>query len=419
MAADRPRVAYLVGRYPAVSHTFIRDEIRALRGLGAEILTFSVWRSPDEEVLSQADREERDRTTHLIPASPLTYLRAAVRLSLRRPGAAAAAVRKARHLRGPGLRAIGLAATWVLEAAVVWDRCERAGIRHVHAHLNGTAPAVAAIVAAAGTAADPGGRRWTWSMTVHGPTEFYDVQKERLDRKVRDADLVACITEFTRSQLMGMVEPDHWPKLQIVRCGVVIDKLTASNGDRPRGATGRTRILSVGRLTPVKGHAVLLQACRTMLREDVDFELVVVGDGPEAERLRAEASRLELDDRVTWTGAVGHDEIASIYASADVFCLASFAEGLPVVLMEAMALRLPVVASRIMGIPELVVHGETGLLVTPGDAGELAAALTAVVRDDALRQSFAEAGVRAVRERHRVEVSARRLADHFSALGAE
>jgi glycosyltransferase involved in cell wall biosynthesis len=144
----------------------------------------------------------------------------------------------------------------------------------------------------------------------------------------------------------------------------------------------------VGRLVPVKGQALLVEALAAL---GEDWELDLVGDGPSRPALAAEVVRRGLGDRVRLWGPLGQDAVRTRYRAADAFCLPSFAEGVPVVLMEAMAMRLPVVATRVAGIPELVSHGETGLLVAPGSATELVGALERLAGDGDLRARLGEA----------------------------
>jgi colanic acid/amylovoran biosynthesis glycosyltransferase len=235
---------------------------------------------------------------------------------------------------------------------------------------------------------------------MHGSTELYDVRGTRLADKVSDARFVACISDFTRSQMMLLVDSRHWGKLPLVRCGVDTERFRPPARERD----GRARILYVGRLVHEKGVGVLLEALAGL-----DAELVLVGDGPRRAELEQRARSLGVHDRVRFAGAVGQDEIRAYYEDADLFCLPSFAEGLPVVLMEAMASGLPVVTTSIAGVPELVEDGVSGLLVRPARPDALREALARVVDDPALRRSFGEAGRRAVEAEFRSDAAARAL----------
>lgn len=402
------RVAYLVGRYPAVSHTFILREVRALREQGVQVETFSIWRSAPDQVLSEADREEAARTFSVLPLSRTRLLRSQLAALAASPGAYGRLVVRAFRLARPGAYGRFLAASWVAESLIVWDELRRRGIRHVHVHMPGTAPAVAMLATEFANRVDGGGH--TWSLTVHGPAEFYEVRVDGLPEKVRSADFAVAISDFGRSQLMAFVGEDHWSKLHVVHCGVEPDRYP------PRARDGRgsgLRVLSVGRLAQVKGHGVLLQALAEMRARDVDATATIVGDGPKRAELEKLARSLGLADAVSFTGAVGQDEIDRHYEDADVLVVASFAEGIPVVLMEAMAHHLPVVATRVMGVAELVRDGENGLLARPGRPDELAAALERLAADPELRARLGEEGRRTVESEFDVRASAAHMRELF------
>jgi colanic acid/amylovoran biosynthesis glycosyltransferase len=395
------RIAYLASRYPAVSHTFIQREIAGLRELGVTIDTFAIRRAQPDEVLSRADEAEARGTYALLPVRVTHLLRAHLRALVRHPRGYRATLREALRLAPRGARGALWQAFYFGEAVLLWDRLRRRRIPHVHAHFANVASDVALLATYLGREAGDGPR--SWSLTMHGSTEFYDVPGYRLAEKARTAAFVACVSDFTRSQMMLFLEEEHWPKLALVRCGVDPERFApgvVAGGEAPGGSggAGSVRVLAVGRLVGGKGFALLVDAVHALVARGRDVALTVVGDGPSREHLHAQAARLGLGDRVEWVGALGQDEIREAYARADVFCLPSFAEGVPVVLMEAMAMEVPVVATRIAGIPELIEEGESGLLVTPARADELADAIGRLVDDPALRARLGAAGRRAVLE---------------------
>jgi glycosyltransferase involved in cell wall biosynthesis len=371
------RVAYICSRYPSISHVFILREVLALRRAGVEIDTFTVRRAGDDQLLSQVDREEDARTYTIVPASPLELLAAHTRALMSGPGRYLATLREAVRLRGLGPRSLLWQVFYFGEAALVWRQCVKRGIRHIHAHHANVGSDVALL------ASRLGGDGWSWSFTMHGSTEFFDVREHRLPQKVELAEFVVCVSSHGRSQLMSLVDPVHWDKLSVVHCGI---DLTRFEPDGARRGAAPPEILTVGRLVPVKGQALLVESLAGLRRRGVEAKLTFVGDGPQLPPLRALAERLGVADAVEFAGAVGQEEIRDYYERADVFALPSFAEGLPVVLIEAMATGLPVVASRITGIPELVEEGVSGLLVTPGDVSELTAALERALRDSPERR---------------------------------
>jgi colanic acid/amylovoran biosynthesis glycosyltransferase len=420
------RIAYVVGRYPAPSHTFIQREIAGLRACGAEVQPFSIHRPAAVRVLAPQDRAERAATVVVLGgrrATAAALLRALARARTRAPRGLLAAARRALALRRPGLRALAWQLFYLLEALVVWAECDRRGIRQLHAHHLNQAADVALLAAAIG------GDGWRWSLTIHGPDELYEVGRFKLAEKVRDAALVACISDFCRSQAMAHVEPAQWAKLHVVHCGVDPRTWRPPAGDAaappdraaPAPATGDAagapilahplRILTVGRLVPQKGHAILLDALALLRREGLEIAAELIGDGPHRGALERRARELGLAGVVTFAGALGQDAVRARFERADVFCLPSFAEGVPVVLMEAMALELPVVTTRVMGIPELVDDGKSGLLVPPGRADAVADALRRLARDPAERRRLGAAGRRTVQERFDCTREAARLGE--------
>jgi colanic acid/amylovoran biosynthesis glycosyltransferase len=403
------RVAYLTGRYPATSHTFIAREIAALRERGVDVHPFSIWPTRDEDLPSMRDRDEAQRTMSVLPLSLLRTIRAHRQALGAARGAYVRALVRAVRLGRPGVRGRALGALWFVEAIVLWHELRRRRIRHIHVHLNGTAPSVALILTTFANAADRGFERWSWSMTVHGPSEFYDVYGERLADKVQSADVVICIGDFARSQLMAQVDEEHWSKLHVVHCGIDPDAFAAQR-DR---VTSELRLLSLARLTQSKGHAVLLHSLRELARRGVDVHLTIVGDGPKRSGLERLARELDVASRIRFEGAVGREDVHAYYRQADAFCLPSFAEGVPVVLMEAMATELPVVATDVMGVRELVDDGVNGILVRPGRADLLADAIARLAGDVDLRRRLGAAGRQTVQRDFDVHQAAKQIHKAF------
>lgn len=400
----------MVSRYPSISKTFIQREVDALRGVGVEVKTFSVRRVGAEEVLSDADREAFRTTTTILPPRPLAFFAAHARALGRSPSRYLKTLAAAVRSSPGGLRRAVWMAFYFLEAIVLWHHCQRAGIRHVHAHFANVGSDVAMLAAAFGDEPDA---PWSWSFTMHGPTGFEDVTLGRLREKVERARFVVAISDYARSQLMSLVDPSHWEKIQVVHCGLDPATFRSPRRDRDRGAA--LEILNVGRLAPVKAQAVLLEAVEELGRRGVRVHATVVGAGPEGERLREIVERRGLEGQVTLTGAVSQDQIRELFAAADVFCLPSFAEGVPVVLMEAMAMELPVVATRIAGIGELVDDGVSGLLVSPARPDLLVDAVERLRDEPDLRRAMGRAGREIVTEQFDVSRSAVLLRELFAA----
>jgi colanic acid/amylovoran biosynthesis glycosyltransferase len=365
------RIGVLCSRYPAVSHTFIQREVRALRALGAEVSTFAVRRASAQDVLSAADREELEDTHAILPAGA-ELPRAHLRALLRHPRAFAGTLLRALRLSPGTPRGTLWQLFYFAEAVSLWNELRRRGIRHVHVHFADVSSDVALLATDLGNRVDGGG--WSWSLAMHGPAQLYGVRQHRLGAKVADAAFTACVSDHLRSQLMMVTDRGQWPSIHLVRTGVDPEVFRPNGGPRESA-----RVLTVARLIPGKGIDVLLDALASLARRGVAAEADVVGDGPDREWLAARIRELGLDGRVRLLGAASQERVRELLAGATAFCLPSFSEGVPVVLMEAMAAGLPVVATRITGVPELVEEGRSGLLVPPGRADLLAHALERVL----------------------------------------
>lgn len=380
------RLAYLVTGYPAPSHTFVLNEVRALRALGVEVATFAPVRSGPEQVLSAADEEARSSTFSWRPIRPLTHLRAHARALGTCRSAYFRALRCSLSRRHPGVRSAVWHFMYFAQGVVLWHRCLLLGISHVHVHFPNSSSDIAM------AATDLGGGGWGWSLHIHGPTEFYDVRGTNLALKVEHADFVICISDFSRSQLMAITPTSGWDKLDIVHCGT--EKVP--QGARRVTARNVLHIVCVGRLVPEKGQHVLLDALQQLPPDLLGrIRCTFVGDGPERPTLEAKVDATALASRVHFTGALSHPEVLEVVSDADLFCLPSFAEGVPVSLMEAMARGVPVVSTRIMGIPELV-DGTSGILVAPGSVPALTEALVELLPDPQRRLALGEGGREAI-----------------------
>lgn len=406
------RLAYLCNEYPALSHTFVSREVQALRRRGAEIFTFSIHRADPAKLLSQTDREEFETTEALLPADWMALLRVQLSLVRRSPLGYLRTLAFAVGL-GNGLRGALWQLFYFLEATLLVDGCRRHGLRHIHAHIATNAADVALLAARLGTAVDAGDGAWTWSFTIHGPPEYANVDRFNLAAKVAHARFVVAISHYGRSQLMAISEPAEWDKLHVVRSSVdgeVFRPPVSRDAERP------PQILCIGRLVPEKGHAVLLDALAILRDRGYDFRATIAGGGPAAGALQRRADTLGLADQVRLPGPVGQDEIRSYYEAAAIFCMPSFAEGLPGVVFEAMATGLPIVSTWITGVPELVVDGEMGYLVPPARPLEMADALAKLLDDPGLRAAMGRAGREKVIREYNPETLAERLEALFSSV---
>lgn len=400
-----PRIAYLVSRYPAFNHTFVLREVRRLRALGFDVRVASVSAADRAlEAMTMEEREEALATFYIKPVGLAGTLAAHARMLGRRPARYARALVAALALAGLDARRALQYVLYFAEAIVFAEWMEREQLNHFHTHFSSTVGLIAA-------RAFP----LEMSITMHGPGEFDEPTGFHLAEKVAAARFVAAISSYGRSQLMLRSHPDHWPKIHVARLGID----PAVFEPRPfRVHPSPFEIVCVGRLAPVKAQLVLVDAVDRLVARGRDVRLRLVGDGPDRKRLERRVEALGLGGAVVFEGWQNQDRVREIYRGADAFALASFAEGVPVVLMEAMATEIPCVSTRITGVPELIEDGVDGLLVAPADAAELALALEGLIDDPELRLRIGRAGRRRVLEQYDLEANVEVLARLFRGLAS-
>src|SRR5690349_5082087 len=356
------RLAYLCNVYPAVSHSFIRREIEAVEAAGHEVHRFSL-RLASGDLRDDADRREAAITMAALGGGVLPLLAVALGLLFSRPAATMQALAAALRLSGPGLKRKTRHLAYWFEAGWLVRRMEQLRIQHLHAHF-GTNPAAVAAIA----------RAWggpPFSFTVHGPDEFDAPLELGLPLKIEAAAFVVAISSYCRSQLMRWSQPAHWNKIQIIHCGVDASFLDAAA--RPVAPESR-ELVCVARWSAQEGLPLLVRAARLLRTGGQRFHLTIIGDGELRSQLGAEIRSQKLSDLITLTGIRSSAEIREHLQAARAFVLPSFAEGLPVVLMEALALSRPVIATAIAGIPELV-DEQCGWLIPAGSEEALAGAM--------------------------------------------
>jgi glycosyltransferase involved in cell wall biosynthesis len=394
------KIAYLVSQYPTIGHSFIFREIRHLCALGFDLHVASI-REPDRPPgsLTPDEREEMERTYYVKPLGLLGALGQNIAMLASCPIRYSRGAMYAIRLGGLDVRKMVLCLLYFGEAVIVGRWMEREGLRHVHTHFSST---VALIV----TRAFP----ITMSATMHGPDEFVDPAGYWLREKIEAATFLVAISEYGRSQLMNACDYRQWNKLAVVPLGIEPTALPA----RPfRDHPAPFQISYVGRLAPVKGLHILIAAFDRLLKEGRDVRLRLMGDGPERGNLEADVKRRDLNSRVVFEGQIQWDQVRALLNDADTFAMSSFAEGVPVVLMEAMSMMIPCVAPQIGGVPELIRNGIDGLLVPPSNHEELARAIALLMDDPTLRRRLGEAGRKRVLERYNLSRNTARLATVF------
>jgi colanic acid/amylovoran biosynthesis glycosyltransferase len=384
------RIAYLMSHYPAISHAFVLREVEHLRATGLEVDTLSIHRAVEADLLSDGDRAEAATTASVLPTSVGRLVGAHIEALVRSPRRYFSTLALALRTGAPGLRERLWHLFYFAEAMILLRHCRRAGIAHIHAHFADSATDVAMLVTHYRRGQRVDGLACSWSLAVHGSVEFYNVDRYAITDKIEDAAFAVAISDFGRSQLMRLSDGSRWQHIHVVRCGVDLGRYVPP-AERSGAETG-AEVLFVGRLLHGKGLSLLFEAVAELRRRGLDITVTVVGDGPARREIESAARRLDLSEHVSLLGSVGQHELLEHYALADVFCLPSFAEGIPVVAMEAMAMELPVVATRIMGVPELVDDGVQGLLVPPGRIDALTEALDRLVRSPEERRRMGRAG---------------------------
>lgn len=394
------KVAYLINQYPHPSHTFIRREIAAVEQCGVSVDRYSI--RGGHELVDQRDIAERDRTRYVLAAGRLRLIMATLTEFLRRPlaflSAALCAVRYGRRSQRGVLRHLA----YLAEAALLRKWLARSGAEHLHAHF-GTNPAMVAMLCRM-----LGGP--PYSFTVHGPEEFDRPEQLGLGEKVRRAGFAVAISSYGRSQLCRWCAMEDWAKLHVIRCGVDEVFMRCTPAPVPADAA----LVCVGRLAEQKGHVVLIEAAARLAAEGLRFRIRLVGDGPLRRTIESMIERHGLRESIELAGWQSNEAVRSAILSSRCLVLPSFAEGLPVVLMEALALGRPVVSTWVGGIPELVEHGRCGWLVPAGSVEALADAMRDALNAPVERlAAMGREGARRVAMWHDAAGEARRLADLF------
>jgi colanic acid/amylovoran biosynthesis glycosyltransferase len=404
---DQPRrlkVAYVMSRFPKLSETFVLGEILAVEEHGVEVEVFPLLREREE--IAHPEAAALSERARFQPFLSLPILRSQVHFLRRAPrryvGALWALLRGTWGSANYFVGALGIFPKVVHDARLM----EAEGIAHVHCHFSNH-PAAAGFVVNRLTGIP-------YSFTAHG----FDLHVDRhmLREKVAEAAFVVAVSEYNRKLILEECGEPASARLAVIHCGVDTRFFRPPESAAPGPPFS---VLCVGTLHEVKGQAYLVEACRLLAESGVDVTCTLVGDGPDREALLRQITTTGLEGRVALVGRRTRAEVAELLGRAHVLVSPSVPtaegkrEGIPVVLMEAMASGVPVVASGISGIPELVEDGRTGLLVPPRDPSALAVALRRLHDDPALRESLAHAGRTLVEREFDVRKNAGELVRRF------
>ncbi|WP_434555444.1 glycosyltransferase family 4 protein [Prochlorothrix hollandica] len=396
------RIAYLTGQYPRATDTFIQREVQALRDRGLDVQTFAVRPPGIEQLVGTEQHQEFANTTYILPPKLWDLVRFNLSLLVTAPRRYVRAIKLAVSTAQPGLKGGLYQAFYFAEAGWLAQTLKARRIDHLHNHLADSSCTVALLASSLS--------HIPFSFTIHGPSIFFEPRRWRIDAKIQAARFVSCISYFCRSQCMLFSPAEAWPKLRIIHCGIVPEKFA------PKTHTGTGHhLLYTGRLANAKGLPILIQSLPLLLAQDPQVHLTIIGDGSDRSALEAQVNALNLGSNVAFVGYKSQDEVRDYLQQADIFVLPSFAEGVPVSLMEAMAAGLPVVTTAIAGIGELVEDGHSGYLVKPGDPVGLAAKIWTLMADPAQRQRLGDNG----RQQVTAEFNLHREADKLSQIFQE
>lgn len=396
------RIAYIINQYPKVSHTFIRREIMALEKQGVEVqrVALNGWA---DHLADQDDLQERKKTQYLLKSGLPGLAYAIAKVLLQSPFKFFSALRLALKMSRNADRPLPYHLAYLAEACAMLPIVQAFGAQHVHAHFATNSTEVAMLVHALGGP--------PYSFTVHGTGEFDKIELLGITEKTARAEFVVAICSNGRSQLFRQLDYALWPKVQVVHCGLESTFYNIAAVPLPV----LPRLVCVGRLCKEKGQLLLIEAAYQLARQGVLFELVLAGDGEMRSAIEGLISRYDLSRQVRITGWISSDQVRTEILASQALVLPSFSEGLPVVIMEAMSLRRPVLTTYVGGIPELVQHRRNGWLFPAGSIDELATALRECLEasHDEL-QTMGDAAYERVIAEHSIDLEAKKLVHLFT-----
>lgn len=391
-SGNRKTIGFILKGYPRLSETFITNEILLLEKLGYDIHIFAL-QNPDEKKIHENVRKIKARVTY-IPDSfwpnLVQFLTANYRLLLNSSNTYWPALKYA-LLRSLRRRSASTIKRFSQAVILVHEKLPDSQAGYFHAHFS-HGPTTVAYFASQLTGCQ-------YSFSAHAK-DIYLQDREFLARKIWNARFAVTCTEYNRRHLISIVG-EAAPIFRVYH-GIDLDLFSPKKKSRNKKA--RPRILSIGRFVPKKGFSVLLHALKLMNDKGIDFHCDLVGGGEQQDELTALTKKLSLQNNVKLHGKKSQKELFEFYKNADLFALACEVQedgdrdGIPNVLVEAMAMAIPVVSTRISGIPELIIDRETGMLAEQKNPESVAQAITAILQDHALAGKLAKAGLRKVRQ---------------------
>ena len=396
------RIAYFTNQYPKVSHSFIRREILALEKLGHSVERFAL-RSDEAELVDPVDQSEFTKTSYVLSESKISIIVACLQVIFKRPLRFLTTFILAIKLGFRSDRGVLRNIAYLLESCVLltWQRDK--DIQHVHAHFGTNSTSVVMFAHLLGGAG--------YSFTVHGPEEFDKPEFISLAEKIKYSRFVVAISSYGRSQMFRWIPSEQWSKVKVVHCGLDAEFLADNNIVSPNVSR---QLVCVGRLCEQKGQLFLLESMKALKDDGVNCHLVLAGAGPMRAEVERRISAYGLTEQVTITGWISSAQVKQILIDSRGLVLPSFAEGLPVVIMEALALYRPVITTYVAGIPELVKNSENGWLIPAGDVDALTAAMKGLLTaDNHQLEAMGRCGHADVNAQHNIDVEAAKLACYF------
>ena len=394
------KIAYLMNIYPVTSATFIRREIRELEKLDVDINRYAIRRW-DEDLVDPDDREEAERTHYILSGNVANLIKIFISTVVRHPKGFLSMLRLwlkiVMNAKGMVIQHVA----YLMYAVYLFRQLSLDGVRHIHAHYSTNTAAVAMLCRKIGGP--------TYSFTAHGPDEFDAPEHASIREKVAEAEFVVAITDFCKSQLVRFSSFEHWDKIHPFRCGVSLEELVVSNEPFENNYT----LVCVGRLTDLKGQLLFPKVAKSLVEKYPDLKIILIGDGPSRPALEAQISANNLETVIELRGWQTNAEVKQVIQSSRALILPSFAEGLPIVFMESLALGRPVLATYIAGIPELV-DEECGWIVPAGSEASLKDALDDILSSSAdVLVKKGEVGRQRIEEQHSIAILANNLATEF------
>ncbi|MEM0928210.1 MAG: glycosyltransferase [Pseudomonadota bacterium] len=398
------KVGYLLNTYPVTSGTFIRREIEALEARGVEVKRFAVRRWT-QDLVDPRDQAEQEKTEYLLTGDANRLITSFLKELASNPGGVLRAGKALFELmKGSGdfVRPVA----YLLEATHLKQRCAKERVAHLHCHFSTNAPAVAMLSRLMGGP--------SYSFTAHGPDEFVAPEQHCYDLKVEHAAFAIAITHYARMQIIRWSGIEHRDKVHVARCGLNLSEFEPS--DVPANAS---ELICVGRLCPQKGQALIPDAIAPLVSEFPELKVVLVGDGESRPLIESEIERLGLAGHIELTGWMANREVLARLRKARALLLPSFAEGLPIVIMESLALGRPALSTYIAGIPELLDSG-CGWIVPASSVDHLREAIRDVMMASPVQLSrLGQEGRKRIEERHDIRLLAARLEELFRASLSE